>query len=708
MIPMPTAPALLPRLREDLELVRRGQFQAASACLVYDPLRHQFTELDTLGAELLSVMPLVTTVDGMMAEMRARYNRVVEATDVEAFLLLLRQAQLVVPDTTRPWAERWRLLTPPTRSMFSRFVHNYLFFRIPLVAPEEFLARTYPYVRPLFSIAAAWCVAIIGALGLWLAIRQWEQFLAGFADIFSLSGVAAITVSLFLIKAVHELGHAYAAHHAGVRVPAMGIAFMLGVPMFYTDVTDAWRLPDRARRLLIDSAGVLVEIAVAAIALVIWALLEPGVLRTIAFSLATTSLALTLIVNLNPFMRFDGYHMLVDATGESNLQPRSFAFATWGLREVLFKPDDEKPETWSGLRAALYTLYAWATWLYRVVLFVGIAVLVYGFFVKLLGILLFLIEIFVFILKPIAAEMKIWWENRMRYLKTRRTWITLATTGAILTLVIVPWSTRINIPAVAEVADVQRVFAPRPAQVREIVVRPGQHVKAGDVLAVMTARELDAEIKLTEIRAQLIAARLERRTADASDQTESLVLDQEATAIKQKREGLAQEAKLLVVRAPQSGRVLELNPALHPGRHVGRTELIAAIGEPGAWRVRGYATDTEALRLAGVEHASFLVPNGSLFHVEAHALTVAPAGATTIELPMLAIQNGGTVAAELDREQRLKALEARVLVTATLKAAPHDGPQNVRGVLVAQGTGESILGRFLRRAASVLLRETGF
>ncbi|NHW78486.1 site-2 protease family protein, partial [Escherichia coli] len=78
------------------------------------------------------------------------------------------------------------------------------------------------------------------------------------------------------VKSLHELGHAFTAARYGLHVPAMGVAFMVLAPILYTDVTDAWRLSSRRQRMAIHAAGVIVELALASIALFAWALLPDG------------------------------------------------------------------------------------------------------------------------------------------------------------------------------------------------------------------------------------------------------------------------------------------------------------------------------------------------------------------------------------------------------------------------------------------------
>src|SRR5690606_28730458 len=107
----------------------------------------------------------------------------------------------------------------------------------------------------------------------------------------------------------------------------------------------------------------------------------------------------TLLINVSPFMRFDGYFILMDWLGFANLHGRSFALARWHLRKVLLGWRDPVPEAFAPRQQLSLILFAWATWLYRLVLFLGIAVLVYQFFIKLVGIFLFLVEIAWFVAK---------------------------------------------------------------------------------------------------------------------------------------------------------------------------------------------------------------------------------------------------------------------------------------------------------------------
>lgn len=248
--------------------------------------------------------------------------------------------------------------------------------------------------------------------------RRWDAFFTTLIDNASMSGLASYAIAIVLVKTLHELGHASTAEHQRCRVPAMGIAFLVMLPMPCTDTHDTWRLTDRYDRLKVASAGTLTQMVIAAWAALAWVVLPEGSLSAAAFYLATLSWVVTLAINASPLMRFDGYFMLSNWLDLPNLHSRSFALARWHLRDVLFDLGEPRPEIFKpGLHRALIG-FAWLTLLYRLVLFIGLALLAYHFFTKVLGVIFFITEIVWFILLPVKSELFSWWQRR-RLIATR-------------------------------------------------------------------------------------------------------------------------------------------------------------------------------------------------------------------------------------------------------------------------------------------------
>lgn len=103
---------------------------------------------------------------------------------------------------------------------------HYLFFRLPLIRPDRWLERMLPRIE-VFLFGGLPAPHLAGAgLGRSRSLRDWSQFSATLVDTFSLEGMLGYGVTLTVVKAMHELGHAFTAKRFGCRVPTMGVAFL--------------------------------------------------------------------------------------------------------------------------------------------------------------------------------------------------------------------------------------------------------------------------------------------------------------------------------------------------------------------------------------------------------------------------------------------------------------------------------------------------
>ncbi|WP_445344466.1 HlyD family efflux transporter periplasmic adaptor subunit [Aliirhizobium terrae] len=501
------------------------------------------------------------------------------------------------------------------------------------------------------------------------------------------------------------------AHRFGCRIPTMGVAFMVMVPLLYTDVSDAWKLKSRWQRLRIDSAGMLVELTVAAYALLAWAFVPDGPIRSAIFVLAATGVVLSLLVNLNPFMRFDGYYILADLLGVENLQPRSFRHMRWRLRELLFRPGYPAPEAFPLRLDVILTLYAIATAIYRVMLYLGIALLVYHFTIKLIGILLFIVEIGFFILRPVIMEVKEWWAMRSDIVRSRRTYVTASILLVLLVLAFLPISTRVSAPAVIYPQQFARFYPREPGRVEKIEVTAGQKVKTGDVLFVIEAPEIREEIGIVNVEIELARLRLARIVANAEDLAQRSSIASELNGLLARRQGLEERRAALVVTAPFDGTITDVNPEVLPGQWVGRGEQIAFLSAGAGSIARGYVAGNDSSRLAANAHGWFIPDDLSLSKSPVTLLSIAETGAQEIDVPQLTSHYHGAIAVHpsaAGQRQRLAPVSAQYAVMARVGDESFAPGRSVQGVLLIDGEGVSLAARAWRRVLMVLFREADF
>jgi len=699
----------LPPLRDDVVL-HPGPAEAdgSPTWTVYDPARHRYFRFGRAGFEFLARWS-GTSGRRLLAAIAAETTVRTEAADLAQFFQFLRHNNLLRGDDPLSGQALLRQGLGARRSWAVWLLHHYLFIRIPLCRPDRFLARTWPLARLVFNRGFLRLTLVLGAIGLVLAARQWDQFLHTAQHFFTLEGAAAFALTLFLVKLCHELGHAYTAKRYGCRVPTMGVALLVLWPVLYTDVTDSWRLVSRRQRLLIDGAGILTELGLALLATFLWSFLPDGPLRSAAFLVATTTWVTTLAINASPFMRFDGYYLLSDLLAVSNLQDRSFALARWHLRECLFGFGEPPPEVFPPAERRKLLLYAWATWLYRLVLFLGIALLVYHFFFKLLGIFLFMVEISWFVLLPVVRELREWRRRRLRL--NRRSLVTLAGLVLLLALVAMPWQSRLYLPAVLRASGYATLFAPVPARLVELRAEAGQTVQAGQVLYRLEAPELSYRLASAAEQRRVIELQIARQAVSA-DSLENLgVLEAQLAANLSTTAGLEAQRRRLDLSSPVSGVLGNVPPELRPGLWLRPDQPLGEVIQPSAPLIRAYLATTEVMRLQPGAAGRFIPENPALPSLPVVVSRIEQVTVAVLDQPLLASTQGGPIAVQPDAHGALVPNPAVVRLEcrpAPGEPAPPVPLQTTPGMVVVEGEAASLARRAWRAVAAVAIRESGF
>lgn len=584
---------ILPFLREDLHLQKGMSAEdGAPTWMIYDALRNRYFKIGKEAFDALSLWQPGITI-GDFVKYAHEVNPFVKEEDVNELVKFLRLNQLVDASSSSQMELLKQTYKTSQKSLWSWLIHNYLFIRIPLFRPDGFLKKTWPFVRHFYEDRSLKFIRLLGVIGIFFAMQQWDHFLATFLYFFSWQGLLIYFVTLVVVKSAHELSHAYVAYRHGCKVASIGVAFLVLFPVLYTDVTDAWKLRQRQQKLSITLAGMAAELHIALIATFLWALLPEGVMRSGMFFLATTSWITSLMVNINPFMRFDGYFALSDITNIENLQPRSFAIARWKLREWVFGFKDQPPETLSQEKIRFLTLYAFGTWIYRLILFIGIAVLVYYFAFKMLGIILFLVEIIYFVAKPVFAELKEWVKRKDQVTWNINTKITAAISLILMSWLLLPWKNTVIAPAILEVSRYAEIFPSRSARIERLLVGKGDIVGKGDLLVELVDNDLEAEISQKERSLALTQSQLMRLAGSAEALDYRLVLEQKKKQQEKSLQGLIDARSRLQVVSPVSG-IVSFMENVSEGQYVNKDSLLVGIRSNNTGvRIVGYLSEND-------------------------------------------------------------------------------------------------------------------
>lgn len=700
----------MPSLRQELSL-QPGQnaLDGSPTWTLHDPANNRFYQLGWPAFEILARWSLGDAAQIVGSVQRETTLRV-SVADIEGVAEFLVAHHLARARTGEDSARLLRAQAASRSGPWSWLLHHYLFFRIPLLRPERFLARTAALVNFAYQPRFWWLMAAVALVGLYLVAQRWDSFVHSFTAYNGWQGLLGIGIALSCTKVLHELGHAYTAHRHGCRVPTMGAAFLVLWPVLYTDTNEAWKLASRRQRLQIGAAGMAAELALAAAATLLWSFLPDGPLRAGVFLLSTSTWIVTLAINLSPFMRFDGYFLLSDLLNMPNLHERAFAFGRWHLRECLFGLDAPEPEAVTPGRRRLLIAFAWATWIYRLVLFFGIALLVYHLFFKLLGLILMGVELGWFIALPMVRELQAWWVRRAAL-----RWNTAARRSAIiaallLALIIVPTGGSVHAPAMLQAARDQVIYAAAAAQLQRVVVQPGAVVSRGELLLELVSPDLQAQLAQAQAEEQQLRWQLEQQSFDARLQASGSALRTRWEAAQGAVSGVQALIAQLQIRAPFDGRIVADTQALQPGTWIAKGEVLLQIVAPQGVRVTAFIEEPEAQRLPPTPSARFIADQPGLARLDCRVATADRINVAALEFPALASVFGGPIPSTTHPEHGQTAVKP---LTSLLRVRIEDC-QGVAGVMrelpgtaVLEGAAESLLGRAWRAALALWRRENG-
>ena len=697
----------LPQLRQDLEILKGGATSnGAPYWLVHDRVKNSYYRISDQYMKLLGVWQPVEP-DALVQRANAIYPDSFSSEDVTQLTHFLFANSLTTTPVDGGYKGYLGQALAGKKSWWMSLIHNYLFFRIPIARPQGFLDKTWPYVSFLFTRPAVICFVLIAVIGLYLVSRQWAQFLSTFASFLSFEGFTLYAVSLVLIKSLHEMGHAFMAKRYGVEVPTIGAAFIVMMPILYTNTTGAWRLSDPKQRLMIDAAGIFTELAIASICTILWVFLPEGNMRAIAFSTATVSWILSLMINLNPFMKFDGYYILSDALDFENLQSRGFALAKWWIREKLFGLSIPPVENLEPKLRNFVIAHAIGVWIYRFFLFLGIALLVYHFFFKVLGVFMFAIEMIWFIGLPIWREIKEWLKMKNEIQKAGRYKWTGAILASLIFAMAIPWSTTIIAPALMGQANETALHAPYPARLKFKNFTHGMNVKTGQILIQFQSDDLDHNIANTKLEHTNITARLARAHVDAQDRSQIQVLREQYNAVDNKLEGLHLKLAELEIRAPHNGIIVDGARNLHPGRWIRPQLQLAIVRSSNEIEFKALVDDKARRRLKPNAMGKFIPDEIDYPPVGVKTSSIADVTGTGIELAYLAEPAGSKVPIMASSTNTLQPVGAWFSIQLKPTDTSFLSDRVVRGVVVLEARPESLLHQIFRQIASVLVREAG-
>ncbi|MBW2291418.1 MAG: HlyD family efflux transporter periplasmic adaptor subunit [Deltaproteobacteria bacterium] len=697
---------LVPRLRSHAE-IHRVRFRGQRWYLLQDHASGRFHRFSPAAHSLIGLMNGRRSLADIWNIASERLGDDLPTQDETIRLLAqLYRANALITDAATDVEELVaRDETVRRKQFWSRF-RSPLAIKIPLWDPERALERMIPFVRPIFSRAglAIWLLVVGSALT--LAVQHWAALSTGVTDrVLAAENLVLLWLSFPLVKLLHEFGHAFAIKRWGGETHEMGVMFLVGVPVPYVDASASSAFASRWQRALVGAAGLFVELFVAALAMFLWLLVEPGAVRAITFNVMLIAGVSSLFFNGNPFLRFDAYYVLSDLLEIPNLGVRANQYwGYWIQRHLFGREEADNPATTRGEPLWLAT-YAVGALINRLMITLSIALFVASrlFFV---GVLIASWSITQFAVLPIGRHLRfVLFDPRLRGSRRRALSWTFGAIGLLVVLLaFVPAPSWTRAEGVVWAREDSLVRAGTEGVVRNFDAEPGAQVELGEKLLVLIDPELTAEHEIA--RANLRANRAQYALDRTRDRVQAEISRQSMQYAERRLARAEEELRALVLSSPAAGKFLVEAPQDWIGRHLQRGEVVGYVVDFDPLIVR-VAVPAKAVDL--VRHRTERVDVRLAEQLEqVHpARIVAEVPAATDELPSLALatEGGGSIALDPSRDGEVRAFERYFLFDLAVDLS--EPPLGVGGRVYVRFTHEPepALFQFYRAARRLFLSQ---
>lgn len=586
---------------------------------------------------------------------------------------------------------------------------------LPLLNPEPWLERWSSVLRAIFSPLG---------LAVWIAVIAWGLFeigsklgdlFNGYNQIIDPSNLLIGSHVFLCLRAWHEFGHAAACKALGGRCTEVGLIFMLFVlPFPYCDTSSAWRFPEVWKRVVVSAGGIIFETFVAALAAILWSRTDEPLLRSVCFNIMVISGFTTLVFNLNPLLRYDGYYILSDLTGAANLWQRSRDLWRFLFEKFAFKSPGVTPP-FVRHRAELWFLliYGLASYPYRAIISFSIILVLWSNpAYSTLAPVLAIIAAIAFLLWPVLKGIS--------YLATspkllgRRGRAVGVSAAAVSTLVlflgVLPLPDEAYAPGVIRAEDQVTLRAPEDGFVDRIHVHVGQSLRAGDL--VLTLRNPDLILQAAVADAKWQQAHAELDSASTKTLADREVAERSLDAAKAELERARARVDALVITSPidgtfAAGSGTDIDLQNLNGKFATKGSIIGLVATSDRLIVRATVSDRDQayvfsnLASPNTIKTSVRIAGSAATELPAELIRVAGAGSRKISEEALGSAAGGEVLLDPTDPKRLSTLTPQFVVEVR-PSFDRPPPAGVRARVRLGLESRPLLSQWWRRAAQLL------
>ena len=566
-----------------------------------------------------------------------------------------------------------------TKEALSRYL-NPLFMRFSLLDPDRLTQKILPWTAWLFTPITLWLWIALMIVGATTAAVQIDGIKAEMSSgLFSPQSLIIFWCVFPVMKLIHEAAHALAVRRWGGEVHDCGIALLVLIPVPYVDASESARFANKYRRMAVAAAGILVESSLAALGLAVWVLVEPGLVRDVAFNVFITGSVSSLLFNGNPLLKFDSYYVLSDFVEIPNLATRSTRFLVHLLKKYFLGVASHSPVVAKG-EAVWFVVYGLAAFVYRISLTIAICLFVAGkyFFI---GVLLAFWSLGMQVGRPLFKALKFLLSDPAVQGARGRAYA--ATAGGIVAIVAVlfaiPVTSATHARGVVWPIDDATLRAQADCLVIEVFAVNGASVSPGDELIRCDATFVEARVK--DLESDLLAARA--RVFSTRDRVERGLRQSEMETAARLLETARDELQGISLQANATGAFFAHDASNLVGRYFSEGEIVGYVLSEGNLSIRTMLDQERAALLEkGRDNVSLRLADDPETAFESTIIRRVPAASAQLAAPALSVSGGGDLVTASDErgQERLDqpAFEVELALPVAMQSRLVGSPVEIR------------------------------
>lgn len=652
---------LRPRLVASV-VIHRHVYRGEVWFVVQDPVSGKFHRLSPASHQFVRQMNGAATIqtiwDAMCARGAAPGGEIPTQEEIVNLLMQLHAADLMQGDISPDANLLLRRHDKRRQQTWKQWLQNPMSLKLPLVDPDRFLNATVQLFGWWFSPLGAILWLLVVTPALFLAGQHWASLTGNLSDQVLGHGNLWLLAAVFpLIKLAHELGHGFATKTWGGTVNEGGIMLLVFAPAPYVDASAASGFRSKMRRAIVGAAGMLTELFLAALAMYVWVVVEPGLVRAIAYNVMIVAGISTLVVNGNPLLRYDAYYILSDLLEMPNLAQRGQKYLVYLWNRRVFGVLDQDDPQESIVERRWLVAYTLLSWSYRVFITLSIALFIAGEFFF-FGMLFAIWSVAALIALPVFKALR--YVLKSPTLQRHRQRAGAITGSIVVTLLVVllliPMPSRTQSQGVVWLPEQSMLRAGESGFFGRWLVQPGARVRKGEPIFTQEDPSLATEVEIAVARVSEAQVRfnIDQFANAAKAELTRRQLEQQQLVLTRAQEKLA---RLLVI-SQNEGVLVVAKWQDMPGQYIKKGDLVGYVLEKKDLVARVVVAQNEIdlvrTRLRGAELR--LADSLPVTH-QTRILRQVPGGLQELPSNALATQFGGSIAVDPQNQSGTKTLE---------------------------------------------------